>query len=349
MSLASASPIAVYRDGRRTKRRIVLGLFAVALLILAGTAVWLVSGASRPRQPGAVAISIEIPKGSSTEEIGSLLVKQKIISSATDFTVAVLLTGARGKLQAGTYKLSAGMSPREIVQHLRDGTAQASVTIPEGLRLAEIADRIDKAGVVSHADFIAATRDKFDFDFLAAVPANATLEGYLFPDTYNFSDSVSPHDVVKRMLQNFQDKIGPLLPEITAGKHSLHEILTIASIVEAEVAKSADRPAVASVFYNRLAAGMALQSDTTVAFALNVRKVDLSAADLATDSPYNTRVNKGLPPGPIDSPGLDAIQAALHPAQTDYLYFVSKASTGDTLFAKTLEEHNKNVAKTKGQ
>ncbi|MFO0702783.1 MAG: endolytic transglycosylase MltG [Candidatus Andersenbacteria bacterium] len=350
MSLSSARPITVYRDRRRTGRRIVIGVAVGVLVGLGATLIWAESVAGSPRDRGAQPTTVVVPSGSSTDDIGQLLTEQGIVSSRTAFTVAVVLSGARGKLQAGTYDLSAAMSPREVVTILTHGkTKEHTVTIPEGLRLTEIADKVAAAGVVARDEFIAATKEQYDVALVKDRPAGIDLEGFLFPDTYTFPDGTSAHNVVLSMLNDFAERVTPLLPDVAQSGRSLYDNLTLASIVEAEVAKTEDRPKVASVFLNRLAADMALQSDTTVAYAAGVRRIDLTAADLATDSPYNTRINKGLPPGPIDSPGLDALRAVLHPAQTDFLYFVSNTTTGETLFAATLDEHNKNVAKTQGR
>lgn len=324
---------------------------ACALVTLLGlSTAFVATSAFRAKDAGAAAMSVDIPTGSGTDEIAALLVKQGIISNASSFTVAVVLSGARGELQAGTYELSAAMSPSDIVALLRTGdTKERTVTIPEGLRLTEVADKLAEAGVTTRQEFLDATREEYSQSFLSGLPISADLEGFLFPDTYTFPEGTSAHDVVNAMLDNFAAKLTPLLAGIEASDYSLLEIVTLASIVEAEVPHPEDRKKAASVFLNRLDEDMRLQADSTVAYFLEIHRIDLTKDELAIDDPYNTYVHTGLPPGPIGNPSLNALESVLDPAETDLFYFVSNPETNETFFAETLEGHEDNIAKVEDQ
>jgi len=340
----------VYRGRRRLGRTVALIVACVAVTLIGLSVAFVATSAYRAKDAGAAPLTVVIPAGSGTDDIARLLHERGITSSTTSFTVAVLLSGARGELQAGTYELSAAMSPADIVALVRSGsTKQHTVTIPEGLRLTEVADRLAEAGITTRGDFIDATREEYDYPFLTDLPAGADLEGFLFPDTYTFPEGTNAHDVVDRMLATFSAKITPLLSAIDESDLSLFEIVTLASIVEAEVPHAEDRTKAASVFLNRLGEDMRLQADSTVAYFLNVHRVDLTSDELATDDPYNTYVHTGLPPGPIGNPSLNAIESVLDPAESDLLYFVSNPETNETFFAETLEEHNDNIATVEEQ
>ncbi|MFO0705015.1 MAG: endolytic transglycosylase MltG [Candidatus Andersenbacteria bacterium] len=345
--LSHARAIEAYRGRRHTGRWTALLFFGA--LVLTGIVVLslVMRSANKIKDPKATPKTITIEAGLGTPEIGQKLFEEGLLVSKNAFSAAVVLEGARGKLQAGTYELSAAQSARQMAELLRDGkTKELRVTIPEGLRLDQVADVLQQNHVVSHDDFLRATRQEYSFSFLQSKPGAADLEGFLFPDTYHFAPDVTPEEVVTAMLKNFESKIADLLPQLEASKQSLYQILTLASIVEKEVPGDTDRKLVAGVFTNRLEAGMPLQSDITLAYVLKQDdKTEFSTADTQTEDPYNTYLHTGLPPGPINSPGLSAIQAALAPTGSGYLYFVSNLKTGETLYAKTLEEHQANIQK----
>lgn len=344
--LSFAKPIHEYR-GRRQGRRWFVVLFFSAL-VLAGFVVFalIYGSASRPLDEKADTQTVVIESGLGTPEIGQQLLNDGLVSSSMAFTAAVFFEGARGDLQAGTYELSAAQSPRQIVELLRDGrTRELRVTIPEGLRIDQIAELLDDENIVGADEFERAAREEYDFAFLQSKPEGYDLEGFLFPDTYHFKPGVSAHEVIETMLTNFEDKIEDLLPAFEQDDRSLFEILTLASIVEREVATPEDRANAAGVFINRIENDIPLQSDITLSYVLKEDKRDYSLAETEIDDPYNTYLYEGLPPGPIDSPGLSAIEAALSPAEHKYFYFLSDLETGNTYFAETLEEHNENVEK----
>jgi UPF0755 protein len=350
MQPSRAKAIETFRAPRRTGKY--LAIAGIALVVVAAGVSWLVlrSMAGSVKDPAASASTVTIDSGLGTRQIADFLHEHGFVSSSLAFQASVLLSGARGELQAGTYELSGAMSARQIVDRLRGGdTKQLTVTIPEGLTLEEIADRIDDAGIVSRKDFLSATRESYDFAFLTGHPEDATLEGFLFPDTYNFDPEVSGRDVVVRMLGHFEEKIRSELAAIESSDLSLFELITLASIVEAEVPTQEDRVIVAGVFYNRLREDMALQADATLAYVTGEDRTDFSIAETQIDDPYNTYRFEGLPPGPINSPSLGAIQAVLHPSETEFFYFVSDPETRETVFAKTLDEHNENVGRVLGR
>jgi peptidoglycan lytic transglycosylase G len=217
-----------------------------------------------------------------------------------------------------------------------------------------VAEHLERKGIVSSADFQAAlAATDYSAPFLAQRPPGATLEGYLFPDTYFFTVKATPHDIVDRLLVTFNEKFPPeLQQQAMAQGLTLHQVVTLAAIVEREAVAPAERPIIASVYLNRIKEGMLLQADPTTQYAIAVTpesvekygwwKRDLTEDDLKARSPYNTYVVPGLPPGPIASPGAASLRAVAQPAQTDYLYFVAKPD-GTHAFARTLDEHNRNV------
>lgn len=293
-------------------------------------------------------IVVSIPKGSGANEISSILKKNGVIDSNTAFKVYCKFKKTSG-FQYGEYELNSNMCYKEIITALKKSSESrqtAKITIPEGYEQREIvellvskkyADRKTLEDVLANYNF--------DYDFVRDLPKrNNRLEGYLFPDTYEIfvGDEVS---IVNTFLANFQKKISD--PEIQKllrkSNFTLDEIVTLASIVEREGADKNEFKKVASVFYNRLNSTTYpyLESCATVQYVLPQRKGVLSIADTKMDNPYNTYENKGLPPGPIACPGLDAIKAALEPDQTDYYFFVANGES--SLFAKTYAEHQRNV------
>lgn len=350
-----------------TAARLVPVLVLLGLAALLGTGVWLLSQTpdtlvnetpprfGPTREPAADLIVVSVNEGDSAEEIGEKLEDAGVIQSARLFRVLASLLGVSDDMAAGDYEFErTGETALSAVRRVSQGvTASLVVTIPEGLRAEEIGELLEERGVVSAADFRSALGVSYVAPFLEAEPAGG-LEGFLFPATYGFSRSILPHMVVQQMLdafdQRYREEIRPLLPQ--AGGRSLREVVTLASIVEREAVVPEERPTIASVFLNRLALGLPLQADPTVQYAVGSDrasveqfgywKEELTLADLAVLSPYNTYVNVGLPPGPIANPGLDSVLAALRPAETNFLFFVARPD-GSHAFAETLEEHRQNV------
>lgn len=308
--------------------------------------------------PSEETVRITVEPGESAQEVGERLEEAGVIESARLFRILVRLLGYDGQLQSGEYEFPLGYTATRAVHDIRFGrVAPIVVTFPEGLRREEMAQLVERAGLASAADFLAAT-EEFDDDlaFVRSLEGVApNLEGFLFPDTYFFQPDQTPHQIVEQMLANFEAKVGPLFPQVEGSGLTLLQVVTLASIVEREAALPEERPLIAGVFLNRLAQGMPLEADPTAQFVLGSDpalvaqfgywKQGLTPEDIQdADSPYNTYLYPGLPPGPIAGPGLPSITAVLRPAETEALFFVACGGEGGHRFALTLEEHLRNQA-----
>lgn len=290
---------------------------------------------------------VDIPTGAGSRAIGDRLAAAGVVRDPWTFRVALYLSRQGRHLKAGEYRFDQAMTPREVIDKIARGDVFViPVTFPEGLTIAEMARIFEDHGLGTASSFVEATKDVSavrDLDPLAK-----DLEGYLFPETYSMSRQMDAARLVHQMVAGFEHALSPGIREAAAARHlSIRELVTLASIVEKETAKAEERPLVAAVYSNRLRIGMALQCDPTVIYALTrARRYDgnIHKADLSFDSPYNTYRYPGLPPGPIASPGRASIEAASQPATVDYLYFVSR-NDGSHEFARTLDEHNRNVQK----
>ena len=293
-----------------------------------------------------------VEPGMSVADIGKRLAAQGLIRDSELFRIYMRLNGLDAGVKAGAFTLRPNMSIEQIALALQRSQAnEVQVTIPEGLRREEIAELLEQQIGVSADEFKRLTQRASDYDypFLKGLPSDATLEGYLFPDTYRLPENPTAQDVVLRMLDNFEAKAGLLLANAAQQNRSPRDIVTLASIVEREAVIPAERPTIASVYWNRLGIGQPLQADPTTQFALGFQpdqktwwKKGLTLDDLKYEDPagYNTYVNPALPPGPIASPGLSALQAALQPAQTNFFYFVAACNgDGTHQFSITFEEH----------
>ena len=296
-----------------------------------------------------VPVDIEVSRGSSARQIGEQLAQAGVVNSSLAFEVAVRSAGVEDRLQAGTYRFVTGMSPGDALDVLLAGPESNSyrVTIHEGLRVSEILDRL--------AEQTPYTRQELE----QALPeVSSTLgfggsdlegwEGGLFPDTYEFTKDATPKEILQRLASTMEDRVATVdwSPLEQLG-YTVNDGLVMASMIEAEARLDEDRRLIASVIVNRLEIGMPLQIDATVLYALGERGVALSAKDLEIDSPYNTYQNVGLPPTPIDAPGLASLRAAADPATTDYLYYVLTSPDGGHSFAATYEEFQAYKAQAK--
>lgn len=288
---------------------------------------------------------VEIPQGAGPVTIAQRLVAAGVVEDELTFRTAVWLSGRSRQLKAGEYRFDEPMSPMNVVDKLARGDVyRRQVTFREGLTIDEMAAVFAAAGFGTAAEFKEAAADPTAIRDLD--PTADTLEGYLFPETYSLARHTSAPTLVGQMVTFFRKTLTPeLLEAYKAQGLTLREAVTVASLVEKETAVPAERPLVASVYLNRKRIGMPMQADPTVIYALqragrydgNIRRDDLQF-----DSPYNTYRYPGLPPGPIASPGKASLEAVGNPAESDYLYFVSK-NDGSHVFAKTLDEHNRNV------
>lgn len=324
---------------------VAVGLVSVAVAI--GSAYSLVAPFD-PRDTREVLV--HVPPGASTAEIAGILTKGGLVKSRLAFLLAARFAGHEKGLQAGWYRLSPSLSTGEILDRLARGeVATFRVTIPEGYTVEQVLARLRREPLADPGDLEAIAHDARLVAGLvppeAATPS--PLEGYLFPDTYTFEYGVTAEDALAAMVARFKAAWSPELGAEAADEGlTLHEVTTLASIVELETRYPEERPLVAAVFRNRLARGMPLESDVTVAYAVGKPASDLDRADFQSPSPYNTYLAPGLPPGPICNPGLDAIEAALRPADVPYLYFVAEPD-GHLLFATTYAQHLENVRRVR--
>ena len=291
------------------------------------------------------AIEVAVPKGSTGRDVGKLLADRGLVEYEGFFRLALQLDTSGKHIQHGSYALNQGLSASELLRQLQDGPAkpleadQVKVTIPEGLAIAQIAE--------ARPDGEAYARAAANPDLLTRLGVEAeSLEGYLMPDTYFFDKEPDADALVLRQVEHFEQVYRSLLEEIP-GSDALDRnmILTIASMVEEEGRVAEERPIIAAVLYNRIKLGMPLQMDSTLQYALGKYGQRMLNEDKEVDSPYNTYKNKGLPPGPISSPGADSIRAAMAPAQVDYLYFVSNADGKTHTFSSNLKDHEAAVAR----
>ncbi|PIZ69343.1 MAG: endolytic transglycosylase MltG [Candidatus Portnoybacteria bacterium CG_4_10_14_0_2_um_filter_43_36] len=273
-----------------------------------------------------------IEKGEGLKTVADKLEKENLVRQKFWFTAYVFYRGWAGQLKAGEFILSPSMTTPEIAREII-GQALAQeikVTIPEGFALKKIDARLAAAGLIRAGELLA---------------QSSNLEGYLFPDTYQFEKDAGLDEIIGKMTDNFDQKVDQdLRDEIAAQGKTLKEIVALASIIEKEVSNDGDRQIVSGIFWQRLKDNYPLQSCATIAYILGIDKWRYSIDDTKIDSPYNTYQNTGLPPGPICNPGLKSIEAAIYPQKTDYYFFLSKPD-GETVFSKTLEEHNLNKAK----
>jgi UPF0755 protein len=327
-----------------------MGKIRIGILTLCGLAILclivsLILGflMSAPASSGDV-VNFDIPTGSNSRTIARRLAAEKLIRSEFAFRLVVRHRGIGRRLQAGTYALRRNMALSEVLDEFEKGQVTlVSWTVPEGLTKVAIAELWETGGFGTAAAF----REAFETTSLLEKYGleDKTVEGYLFPNTYKFAKGTTAEKVVEMMLAEFKERwIEAFDEEASNLERTQHEIVTLASIIEKEAQSESERPRIASVFHNRLQRGWRLQADPTVLYALGNPERLLTKADLDVDSPYNTYMYKGLPPGPIASPGIGSIIAVLRPEKTKYLYFVA-IGNGKHHFSKTLSEHNRMVRK----
>ena len=341
----------------------------VILLVLAGGfAFWLRKEMNRPyRGFSASQVFVDIPRGTSRWSTASLLLRNGVIHSRLAFYL-ISEGHRRRSLQAGEYLFQRAQTPRQVFDQIAGGHIYVHiVVVPEGWTMFDIASELERQKLCAREEFLIVAQNPALVRDIA--PQAKSLEGFLFPSTYQFSRNTSPQEMAATMVRHFEEEwnklrsiavanslVEPVRAVISPREHeqpaspqtlSPMQIVTLASLIERETPQPQERPVVASVFYNRLKIGLPLQCDPTVQYALDLEgkpTPKVSAEDLHTQSPYNTYLHRGLPPGPIANPGDASLRAALNPAHTEYLYFVAN-DAGGHFFARTLEEHNRNVAK----
>jgi len=295
-----------------------------------------------------------VGKGEGVKEIAEKLKEQGLIKNKAIFEIYAFLKNAWKKFWPGEYKLNPETGLRDILKILtaQKGPEEEEITIIEGWTNKDIVNYLKEKGVVKEEDFKTAEEEiikENKYDFLTDKPSEADLQGYLFPDTYRVYKEASAKEIIKKMLDDFGNKLtNEYRDEIKRQGKKIFEVITLASIVEKEAADEIDRRIIAGIFLDRLARGEKLESCTTINYILGESKKKLSYQDTRTPSPYNTYLHEGLPPGPICNPGLGTIKAVIYPLKTDYKYFLSPGD-GRTIFSKTYEEHLKNKEKYLGK
>ena len=348
LAVAAGAP----RPGRGGGRGGVLGSLArhplrIVAVLAALVVLWFCNALFQPfHGDGSGRVPVVVPAGSSVAEVGDLLAEKGVIDNSTLFQIRVTLAGKRSDIYAGRFTLAEGMSYGAAIDALSVPPVKRAltVTIPEGHTRSEAAQLVKEAGV--RGNYVKATRRSRHLD-----PADyggrkaKDLEGFLFPNTFELRPGAPVQDLVQLQLEDFKRKIKGVDMRYAKSKNlTVYDVLTIASMIEDEVGVDKQRRLVASVIYNRLREGIPLGIDATIRFATGNWSRPLTESELAIDSPYNTRTNHGLPPGPINSPGLASIRAAARPAETDFIYYVTKPHTcGELSFSKTDAEFQADV------
>ncbi len=284
----------------------------------------------------------QVQPGASLSRVAADLEQLAVVRSSLALRLLARQNGLAGQIHSGRYRFIDPATPGQILQRLVSGDVEkVSITIPEGFSLAQIAERLAEAGHADRQQLLALANDP---EFLRSLGVEAdSLEGYLFPETYRFTPGIGAKALLQMMVNQLRANLSAeLLAKAKAHKLNLHQLLTLASIIEKETGRIEEMPLISSVFHNRLRRGMLLQTDPTVIYGIKDFDGNLTRNHLQTPTPYNTYLIRGLPPGPIASPGIRAILAAADPAASNYLYFVSRGD-GSHQFSTTLREHNQAV------
>ncbi|MBN6186382.1 endolytic transglycosylase MltG [Aneurinibacillus sp. BA2021] len=334
------------------------GSILLVFALVIGGASYYVWNALQPVAPGGgQAKVVEIPPDSSINKVGNILEENKLIKSGRLFSMYVKIKGSGTGIKAGKYQLAAGQSIDEMVKKMTEGDVYKdtiTVTIPEGYTVEQIAARLEQKGLAKKDKFLEeVNKGAFPQEIVKSIPQDKRikyrLEGYLFPDTYEFKKGTTEHQIIERMLERFEE-VWDGNWDALVKQHALtkHQAVTLASIVEREVRSDDERQKVAGVYFNRIAQQMPLQADATVQYLFDKQKERVMHSDLQQDSPYNTYKVKGLPPGPIANPGEAALYAVAHAEKNNYLFYVTKKDgTGQHYFAATYQDHLKNISKSK--
>ncbi|MFA7365155.1 MAG: endolytic transglycosylase MltG [Patescibacteria group bacterium] len=295
-----------------------------------------------------------IEKGQGANSIVNNLHKEGVIGSRNFLKIYIKNSKDKLIFREGSYDLNYNMTPKEIIKELTSSASlkpEKQLTFIEGWNLRDYAKLIDSSGLSTDNKFfklagepMVASSDIYDFSedfsFLKDKPKSSNLEGYLFPDTYRFFEDATEEDIIIKMLRNFDQKLSKeMRDEIERQGKTIYEIITMASVIQKEVQSEKDMKMVSGLFWNRIKNGQALESCATLAYILGINKAIYSFEDTRINSPYNTYINRDLPPGPIANPGLKAIEAAIYPTENSYNYFLSRPDTGETVFSRTYEEH----------
>lgn len=342
---------------RSSFKIIMISLLALLLLAVAGGYYFVQQGLNPVDRESEEIVEVEIPMGSNKSQIGAILEENQLINSSLVYNLYLRLNNETN-FQAGTYLMSPSMSLQEIVQYLNEGGTPiipepiVRLTIPEGLTIEQIAERVEEQTDFSEADFMALVQeDTFIQEMVQKYPelltdaleaqeeTRYTLEGYLYPATYEIYEETRLEDLLGEMIAQENRIMTAYYPQIQENELNIHELLTLASYIEGEGVSDEDRALISGVFYNRLDIDMLLRTDPSVSYALGEHRERITFADLEVDSPYNTYKYAGIGPGPINNPSESAIQASLNPAETDYLFFLADLETGNVYFSEDYEQH----------
>lgn len=335
---------AVYRGkGTPLEKKIVFGIPALAAALVLMIVFVIIPLSESPAYTGEKGIPVyfTVRPGMSVSEIGKELHARGVIDSETKFWWTAKLNGFENKVKSGTFALQTGMTPRDALEMLVYGnTVTIRFTIPEGFSVRDIAERLESEGLVKANDFIALAKTYRPYPYVEEHEnVRYAAEGFLFPDTYEINGEFDAARIMEMMAENFDRRLTKEMRDRAKEMNlSIYELVTLASLVEKEAYHDEDRPIIAQIFLKRLRLGMPLQADPTVQYLLNEPKEDLLFSDTEIASPYNTYQNVGLPPGPIASPGTASLMAVLHPAATNYLYFVADRN-GNNYYATNYADH----------
>ena len=317
-------------------------IIGVIVLIIGAIGAWtfIPDGSNVDAEPGK-RVKMKIRPGMDAREIGRALERENVIDSSLRFRLLTKLHGYGDQLKIGTYNFKTGMTYTEVFEKLLAGEQEyVQFTIPEGFTVKDIAKRLEKVGLANEDEFLDIAETFAPYSYVEKHSDTFyRCEGFLFPDTYTVESDVDPHTLLNMMAEDFDQRLTPSMRRRAADEGlSIYDLVTLASLVEKEVRYAEDRPIVAQVFFKRLALGMPLQTDASLQYLMDAPKEDVTIADTQIDSPYNTYQHFGLTPGPVANPGLDAIEAVLYPANTDYLYFVADRQ-GHNHYSYSYEEH----------
>ena len=320
-------------------------LFVLVLVAMAGisAALWVQDSATAPGTADET-LTVYIPRGAPFAQVVNILEQNGLVRSRLFFRALGYFYNAPRQIKAGEYEFTRAMTPGEILKKLVDGDVKKHpIVVPEGFTVRKIAARLAAEGIVEEKEFLRLARDR---NVLASLNIpGPSAEGFLFPDTYNFERGLDAAAILQKMAGQFRAKVtAEMIARAEAQGFTLVQWVTLASIIEKETGLKSEMPLVAAVFRNRLQKKMPLQSDPTVIYGIENFDGNLTRRHLERQNPYNSYLNRGLPPGPICSPGLDALQAALNPAPVTYLYFVSR-NDGTHQFSESLPEHSRAVRK----
>ncbi len=305
---------------------------------------------TRPSSPtDASEVVFEVPQGKAFLTVAKELESQGLVSNSTLFSLYARIKGQAGKMKVGEYSLRRNMTPSEILDVLISGKSIGrSFVVAEGLNIFEIAEQYEAQGFGTRNEFLLSCRDP---EFVRSLLGSSfeSLEGYLFPETYQLTKFTSTRELIRGMVAKFQEVYEQTIPVNEMHGMTKHQIVTLASLIEKETGAPEERPNISSVFHNRMKKGMMLQTDPTILYGMALESgkmiLKISKADITRPTRYNTYTIRGLPPGPISNPGRESLLAAIRPAITDYLFFVSN-NDGTSTFTKDLSAHNRAVHKT---